>query len=69
MLIAKMFPGLGGPHDVIRLPLRYFRRLRRFLVWEAEMRQKAMEPRKDPEVEELEQAAWDAERVKTTEPT
>lgn len=68
MLIAKAFPGLGGPHSVIRLPMRYFRRLRKFIVWEAEQRLKAMEPPKDPEVEELEQAAWDSERVTTSEP-
>lgn len=68
MLIAKAFPGLGGPHDVIRLPMRYFRRLRRYIVWEAEMRVKAMEKPKDPEVEELEKAAWESEKVTTNEP-
>lgn len=68
MEIAATFPGLGGPHDVIRLPMRYVRRLRKYILWKAEMRVKAMQPPTDPEVDELEKAAWDAERVTTNEP-
>ena len=60
MLIAETFPGLGGPHQVARLPYRYFRRLAGYLRHKQEMQAKAYE---QPE-EEDESVAWDTERVR-----
>lgn len=60
MLIAETFPGLGGPHQVARLPYRYFRRLTGYLRHKQEMQAKAYEK---PEAEDDESTAWDAERM------
>ena len=59
MLIAETFPGLGGPHDVARLPYRYFRRLTGYLRHKQEVQAEAMKP-KEPEDHS---ADWDADRI------